>query len=145
MLTLKFRTQTLLLAIFAFGISPILSGCGGGNDNRASISGSVTFNGEPVEEGSITFIAEKGPSTGGAISNGTYSIPSENGPMLGNNTVHISWNKKTGKQIEAGSPTPAGTKIDERKEAIPDKYNKKSELKVDIKSGANKEDFTLTK
>src|SRR5689334_10810174 len=51
----------------------VTSGCGG---STASISGDVTYNGEPVGNGYITFLPAdgKGPSSGGEIENGHYAV-----------------------------------------------------------------------
>lgn len=50
------------------------AGCGGGDS--AVLSGSVTYDGQPVENGTITLLPEdgKGPSAGGQISGGQYRI-----------------------------------------------------------------------
>src|SRR5262249_40963677 len=49
-------------------------GCGA--DNLATISGTVTYDGEPVGDGMITFLPAdgKGPASGGAIVDGKYSV-----------------------------------------------------------------------
>lgn len=49
---------------------------GGCGDGGASISGDVTYNGQPVKEGYITFAPKdgKGPTVGGAIAGGKYSV-----------------------------------------------------------------------
>ena len=52
----------------------------------------------------------------------------------------VVWHKKTGKQV-VGSDPP--NKEDETIQVIPEKYNKASELKVDLTSGSNTHDFPL--
>src|SRR5690242_20151480 len=51
----------------------VAAGCGGG---AASVSGAVTFNGEPVGEGFITFLPAdgKGPSAAGPIESGHFAV-----------------------------------------------------------------------
>src|SRR5215831_19508861 len=51
----------------------LIPGCGGGS---ASISGQVTYNGEPVGNGYITFtpVDGKGPPAGGQIEAGQYLV-----------------------------------------------------------------------
>ena len=59
----------------------VLVGCGSANGPFA-ISGTVSLDGQPLEQGSISFVsATPGTrgSTGGAISNGKYSIAAEDG------------------------------------------------------------------
>ena len=62
------------------------------------------------------------------------------GPPPGKYRVEIVWYKKTGKQV-VGSDPP--NKEDETIQVIPEKYNKASELKVDLTSGSNTHDFPL--
>src|ERR1700730_1280876 len=51
----------------------LMVGCGG---SSASVTGEVTYNGEPVGNGFITFLPAdgKGPSAGGEIENGHYAV-----------------------------------------------------------------------
>ena len=48
------------------------AGCGGG----AAVSGNVTYDGQPVENGAITFVSAdgKGPTAGAQISEGFYRV-----------------------------------------------------------------------
>lgn len=99
------------------------------------------FDGHPVESGSIAFIPDGGGTgaspASGEIKDGKYAIDSERGPMPGKYRVEIIWKKKTGKQIP--NPSDPGTTMDETKQVIPQKYNTKTELTVEIKSGSNKD------
>jgi hypothetical protein len=49
-----------------------VSGC----SQETSISGTVTFNGEPIERGSIRFVSteKQGPTFGAVIRNGKYTV-----------------------------------------------------------------------
>ena len=72
------RARLLPLGLFVC----LLPGCGG---SSASISGDVTYNGQPVGAGYITFSPSdgKGPAAGGAIENGHYIVESlPPGPKL---------------------------------------------------------------
>ena len=55
------------------GLVILAAGCGGG---AASVSGEVTFNGEPVGDGFITFLPAdgKGPSAAGPIEGGHFAL-----------------------------------------------------------------------
>jgi hypothetical protein len=68
---LKRKSLALLLplAVVVF----VATGCGG---NTASVSGEVTFNGEPVGDGFITFLPAdgKGPSAAGPIESGRFAV-----------------------------------------------------------------------
>ena len=132
------RIAFLLLAL---SVCFVLSGCGG-PDNRAKVSGTVTLNGEPLATGSISFVPAEGntgPSSGGAIADGKYSVPGDKGVAIGKNRVSIKSSKKTGRKINIGRD---GLE-DEWVQAIPAKYNKQSEIVRDIQPGSNRLDFNL--
>lgn len=83
-----------------------LSGCGdapaGSKERqRASASGKVTFDGQPIAAGGVGFQhSESGNSVSCLITNGTYESASGEGPFLGKNTVTVS-----------GSDGPNGTPL----------------------------------
>jgi len=122
----------------------LATGCGGWSADRATVSGKVTLNNEPVTDGTITFQAAEGPSAGARIVNGEYTTLAGNGPMIGTNKVSISWRKPTGKKVPVGSPAPKGTTMDETAEAIPPQFNKETTLTFDVASGKQSKDFNLT-
>lgn len=116
-------------------------GCGG--TRRGAVSGQVTLDGQPVESGTISFIpagAKHAPAAWSEIKGGRYSIPASQGPAVGPNRVEIRWPRKTGKKLPAVPPAP---ETDEVVEAIPPHYNTQSDLKAEIKPGANPLDFDL--
>ena len=120
-----------------------LAGCGG---ERVPVSGSVSYNGDPVDNGSISFLADSSAggeavNAGGDIKDGKYSIQAARGPKAGKYKVEITWNKKTGRMV----PTPgdAAVPMPETKQVLPPKYNKQSQLTADITSGGNTVDFDL--
>jgi hypothetical protein len=120
-------------------------GCGG--TNRGAVSGEVTLDGEPVDGGTVTFTPAGGGAADAAawakIEGGRYSISAAEGPGVGTSRVEIRWDRKTGKQIPAVPPAPPDTMIDETAEAIPPRYNTRSELKAEVKPGDNTFDFEL--
>lgn len=112
------------------------AGCGPANKRRP-VSGTVTYKGEPLDSGSVTFltIAPPGPAGGALITDGKFRIPAEMGLEPGTYRVQISSprgeGERTPEQIAAGASTPA-------KERIPDEYNKHSKLTVEVtQSGPN--------
>lgn len=130
----------------AFLAIVMIIGCSGKDTgpDRATISGSVTFNGQPLEKGTIEFVpagSTKGPSSGGAIENGKYKI-TEKGPTSGSHKVLIRATRQTGKMVDAG-PQTGGAKVEETEQYIPPQYNSKTTLEVNIVSGTNKHDFKL--
>jgi hypothetical protein len=122
-------------AVFA---SAVL-GCG--ENNRAEVEGTVTLDGKPFAEGHITFIPTgdtKGPVAGATILEGQYRVPSAKGVQIGTNRVEIRGVRATGRKIPFGPGM-----IDEFVEAIPPKYNEKSELQIKTQAGTNRADFDL--
>lgn len=135
--------KRLAFRLSSFGLLAALAcGCGGNADGRVSVSGSVSYNGEPVESGSITFVPtdSKKPRAAGEILNGKYTIPADKGPMPGPHKVEILANKKTGKQVTV--PGDTGNKTDQVKQILPAKYNTATTLTAEIKPSGNAVDFT---
>jgi hypothetical protein len=118
-----------------------LAGCGG--TGQVAVEGTVTYDGQPVEEGSIAFIAttKEGKGGGGTILQGKYTLGEKERPMPGNYKVQIRWSKPTGKKYKSET----GEMLDVREEALPPKYNDATTLTADLTSGTNKVDFNLTK
>jgi hypothetical protein len=140
--------------LFLFFPSAILlgaEGCAEGQAERATISGSVTYQGEPVAFGDIVFqptsVAPGRAFAQGKIVDGKYSLDAAHGPVVGKNIVQIHGYKMTGRKrldIAGKSLSEAPQMIDELVPYIPEKYNEGSELTVEIKSGANENvDFKL--
>ena len=112
----------------------------------ATVEGNITFDGTPVETGSITLesIDRSGPSAGCTIENGKYKVAGKLGVAPGKKTVRIIGIRKTGKRMEAGPPMPPGTMVDEVEHFIPEIYNSKSTLSLDVVAGqVNQHDFDL--
>jgi hypothetical protein len=123
-----------------------LLGCSNPDSGRASVSGKVTFDGEPVKTGQIEFEPQGQGRFGIAqIVDGAYQMPSQQGPTSGKYTVRITANRPSGKPAQSmpeASGRPAGESYEQY---IPAKYNERSELTVEI--GAEPDavhDFALT-
>jgi hypothetical protein len=116
-------------------------GCGGGSGpgGRLGVSGSVSYKGQPVDQGSIEFIPIGGGKSqqGAAIQGGKYSIPAKQGLLPGKYGVKISSLEGGGAAEPGGLPGP------EPKERLPAKYNTKSTLEREIKAGQTTQDFNL--
>jgi hypothetical protein len=144
-----------------FGVAlalTVLSGCGGGSSGVA-VSGKVTFNGKPVKEGSISFIpveGTNGPTAGTSISDGSFSIGREGGPVPGKYRVEINSYEDIrpatdkelagalfGRSAESFKDAP---KQMARKNVVPPRYNETSELTATIPTAASFEvNYSLTK
>ena len=148
---IKFSTYlVLLLATMA-----ATGGCGGDGLPRQPLSGKVTLDGQPIESALITFtpMNGSGDSTSAAaqVTAGSFSIPRDAGLIAGKYRVAVSMPKEvtkaakkkqidnaTGAEIEAGDVTIT-------QEALPARYNAKSELTADVTAGdPNEFTFTLT-
>jgi hypothetical protein len=122
----------------------LLAGCSGSKykgDKRYPLAGEVTFDGQPVDVGSISFIpVGQGRASGGVITDGKYAVPEEKGATAGTYRVQVSWLKKTGRQLR---DPESGEMYDERREALPDKLRSSSELTVEVPLPENRHDFKL--
>ena len=113
----------------------VISGCGRAEyegDQRFPLSGKVTFDGKPVEWGSISFIplsGEEQRASGGVIKDGVYSVPEAKGANAGKYRVEIHSGKLTGKKLKAQDSEDL---YDERVEELPDKFHKDSELTAEV-------------
>lgn len=126
------------------GLCAVLAGCSGSKysgDKQYPLAGEVTFDGQSVDLGSISFFPEgKGRPSGGVITDGKYEVPEEKGANAGTYRVEIHWLKRTGKQLRDAQ---TGEMYDERREAIPDKLHTTSELTIEVPLPANRHDFKL--
>jgi hypothetical protein len=126
-----------LIAVIGF---LALSGCGGGSG--AAISGSVSLDGAPLDEATITFVPEDGGQRQAAwapVVGGKYAIDSSSGLGSGKFRVEIRAVRSSGDKANPNEPT-----LMTAKDIVPAKYNDKSELTVEIKPGKNSADFAVT-
>jgi hypothetical protein len=98
------RGLWVLLVVF-------VAGCGA----STPIQGTVTLDGHPVSDGSISFEPADGagPSFGAAITEGRFQVSREAPVTGGTKRVRIRGSIKTGKRVAAGPPLPPGTMTDE--------------------------------
>jgi len=132
----KLLRQFSLIAL----VAALVPGCGPG-DPRLGVSGTVTFKGQPLDQGRIEFHppGNNGTMSGAVIQKGRYEIPREKGLAPANYEVRIySYDEKAG---TAGAiPGEPGLGFKER---IAKKYNSASTLKADVKSGQTTFDFSV--
>ena len=125
----------------------VAGGCGDGSGYdgppRLALKGKVTFNGEAVDGGSISFIPESGDQrvAGGPIIKGEYVVPESQGANAGQYRVEVRWPRSTGEQAHDDD---TGEMKDIVKEVIPAQYNDASELKADVSESKTDFDFNLT-
>jgi hypothetical protein len=139
----KSLARLLPLAVLVF----VAAGCGG---SAASVSGEVTFNGEPVGDGFITFLPEdgKGPSAAGPIEGGRFALDNL---MAGPKVVKIEAVKKVpfarsseemAKRAAVNKFVGDGSGLIDPADVIP-RNAEGNNTKVDIKPGNQTHDFHL--
>lgn len=132
----------VFLALFCL----LVAGCGGGADGRLQISGKVTFEGDPVDDGKIVFMPSLDglPMATTAIVNGEYEIPASHGPRAGEYLVKI----EAYKMVKDPSIPPHPYLDDPNqgmvpKQYLPKKFNQASTLKAAIDPSKSNYDFDL--
>jgi hypothetical protein len=121
-------------------VACLVVGCG--EAKLSDVSGTVTYDGQAVERGSISFIPVdgNGPSGGAPIENGKYTATRVHTGMT---KVTISGVKVTGKKKMYDDPN--SPEVITSAEYIPDKYNKMTELRYEVQPGSQVKDFELAK
>ena len=138
----------VLCKLLLFCVPSLLQAGCGGEDGRATVRGTVSLEGVPLESGMIQFLPTPGSSglaAGAIIENGRYSI-TKKGPMPGNYKVLVTACHKTGQMVPVPTIGPGvkeGEMMEEKVQFIPDKYNTNSELMVEIEPGRNSHNFEL--
>ena len=123
----------------------LMAGCGHRPLERAAVAGSVTFDGRPLEQGSILFVPVEGVqgiAAGGRIEHGQYRLSATDGPMAGRHRVEIRAVHKTGKMVKESTVLRMET-VPEIVELIPPRYNSASTLQATIQPGDNSIDFAV--
>ena len=122
----------------------VLAGCSKSPTRR--VSGEVSYEGVPIQDGTIELIPIEGtggPSVGGNITEGAYDVPADKGPLAdGTYRVKLWAVRDTGRY----PPGPRYTKsMTIREDIIPEEYNTRSKLEVKINANAdpNRFDFHL--
>lgn len=136
----------------AFVALSLFVGCGGDPYERIVVTGNVTFDGEPIQDGMIRFIPTTQtptPPNGGYIKDGKYKIGTRGGVAVGEYKVVIEAFR--GASSTPDQPVSAVDSAGQPEELeagqfLPKKYNEQSELVVTIDSGSEEmtKDFALT-
>jgi len=137
-------------AVICVVSSMIIVGCGSDGPQRTVISGNVTYRGEPIPEGSITFAAKDSStrtSMAAAIEDGEYRLDALGGLPVGAYRVVIVASRPLSdsemqSKLAAGMTGPALAP----QQYIPKKYNTESKLEVTVEpgSGSLTHNFELT-
>lgn len=126
-------------------------GCGSGNPlGRKAVSGRVTLDDQPLEQGSISFEPETkekgGVRSGATIAAGEYAMTADKGLPPGKYIVRIyaSEGAAPAPGASPGGELPAPGSQLPGKSLIPPQYNVKSDLVREVTAGGdNRFDFQL--
>jgi len=136
------RRAAAAAGLFAAALLTAL-GCDSG-PRTGEVSGTISYDGKPVEKGAITFVPIDGKATteGGNIVGGKYTAAKV---PVGNAKVYINGTKVIGKKKAYN--TKDSPEVDLYDELLPDKYSNQgtTELTFEVKPGKNEKDWDLKK
>ena len=151
---MQVRVQGKVSLVLVAAVLSFVAGCGSGLRPIAGsvgVSGTVTFNGQPLEQGMVRFAPESGgkaqPATG-QIKNGKFTMlttASSPGVVVGKYKVSIISNKPfTPPPLKPGTPPDPKAKF-EPESLIPTKYNaiETSGLEADVTAAVTSLTFAL--
>ncbi len=135
MKTMKFAALfSALLCVLCF------VGCGG-DKWPCTVEATVTLDGQPLETGHISLgpmVGQPGTASGGDIVNGKAKFGASEGEMVVNIRCQVK------QPIDNPTADEKAHGVTERQvELLPEKYNRKSELKVTLTKGKNQVNFDL--
>ena len=127
--------RRLVVTTIGLALAGFFVGCAPDNPlGRKAISGKVTLDGAPLEQGNIEFHPqfEGGVQSGGTIANGQYSIPAHQGATPGKYRVSII-------DFVPTPPLPAGHMPGDDlppspKPKVPAEWNSKSQKTIEVKA-----------
>lgn len=130
-----------LSALAALGFLMVSAGCG---EETVGVRGRITLDQKPIEKGAISFEPADGNGTtsGAEILDGEYEMIGKARITPGTKVVRIRATRKTGRMI----PKMPGSSemVAEDKEYIPEHYNNRTTLRVEVVPGkVNEVDFEL--
>jgi hypothetical protein len=117
----------------------LLAGCSA--NHTAVVTGTVRVDGEPLEKGSISFVPVdgQGVTAGGEILDGKYIVAKAS---PGTMTVQIRYPKVAGQKKLYDTPDSPIRNV--FREALPAKYNDRTELRLEVQPGNNEKDWDLS-
>ena len=123
-----------------------LGGCGMGSGGT-EMTGTVTFDGKPIEMGQIVFEPQgPGRMAVAPVRDGRYQINATQAPTTGVYLVRITAERLTDKQgVTESRSLEDQIQTEEYEQYLPAKYNSQSELNIELTdSSGNTHDFALT-
>lgn len=118
-----------------------LTGCGSQN-GLTEVGGVITYDGKPVQKGTISFLPAdgNGPTAAAIVTDGRYSVR----VAPGKKQVRIEGFKVLG-QRRLHVEDPTSPMVDIQEQILPEHCNTKSDLTREIVSGVKDCDFALEK
>ena len=128
----------LLIAIL------LIVGCG--DARRQPLKGTVTVDGKPLRQGSITFRPQpgtRGPTAGANVVDGRFEIDPKGGTFVGRFRVEINAMRPNRNRKVVNEMT--GEVSEGWEQYLPPRYNTQSELEADVRENElNVFEFTLS-
>jgi hypothetical protein len=121
----KLQESRFFAALVFVVLAVPIVGCGDGGPSREKVSGTVTFDGQPLESGEILFKPAGGGGTpeGGPITNGKFEFRA----VPGEKRIEISATREDAKPAADGLPNYVSF--------IPVRYNSQSTLSESVEKG----------
>jgi hypothetical protein len=120
--------------IAARGLALLLLAAAGCGDGQAAVDGTLTFDGQPVEAASVTFVRSDGESgrAGAVVTGGRFEVRLPPGrykvEVTGRKVVGTRKQKGFGGEVEV---------LELTEELFPDRYNTRTTLTADLTAGSN--------
>lgn len=133
-LAVRRPTISWLLGLGLLVAAVIGGGCRESGPQRVSVSGTVTLDGHPLEEGAILFTpidGTPGPKAAAAIVDGQFHLDTESGPPVGRLRVAIT-NQRPPQYLGPYDKTVTNTPTEQP--TIPVRYNDASTLTIETKA-----------
>ena len=136
--------RVCLAAAVTGALATFPAGCGRDRGpERVLVSGAVTFNGQPVSEGTIRFLPADAKSTtpmaGAMIRDGQYKIDTRGGVPVGTHKIVIEGFRVNPNAANPDAPVAMQAMMRgvPRIQYLPKRYNTDSELQMTIESGSD--------
>lgn len=128
------RPNVILTCLMAATLPVLTVGCGG--EPRGDVSGTVTFDGQPVAQGMVSFerVEASGPARNVPLRDGTYQASGAAGLTPGTYRVRISADDVDAMGI--GPETDQHTPF-KHVSLLPPVWNTESQLSVEVRQGRN--------
>ncbi|MEW4565496.1 carboxypeptidase-like regulatory domain-containing protein [Bremerella sp. JC770] len=123
-----FARLMLMVAGLAF------CGCGSSGSDVSKVSGTVTFNGQPVNDGIVSFMSDSGFGTSALLGDdGSYQLRSQHGKGIPSGVYKVTVSPMSEDVAESESRTYRAAKRDD----IPSKYQnfETSALELRVENG----------